>query len=713
MAKPRTRRAKKKRTSRFGWKIVVAIALLVIGFAVCAIYGIWASTFDMKDVAKMPERSVVYDYDGKFYSRLYGEDRVLVKLNEVSPHFVKALLAREDTRFHKHNGVDVIGIVRAMVRNLVHLSAKEGGSTITQQLARNSFPLGGKTLHRKLLEAFVALRIEQHFSKDEILEAYVNRIYFGSGFYGVETASRAYFGKPAAKLGLGESAMLVGLIRSPTRFSPFNNLKGSMIQRDTVLERMVGLKMISRTEADAAKRAPVNVSKRRAPVAQENYAMDALQRDIDIVLTGDQLDEGGLKIYTTIDPRLQKAAMRAVEEHLSKIENRSGYNHPKKSDFTQQQREQEAETPYLQGAVVVLDNKSGGIRALVGGRDYAESKYNRALDAKRQVGSTFKPFVYAAAYNRGLLPGAAVDDGPIRAGEIKGAANWTPENSDGGNKGIIAAAEGLVHSRNTMSVRVGELAGLDEVVHTAANVGLTELPRQPSIYLGAFEGTLRDMAVAYSVFPNDGIRRQPYIIERIDNAYGEVLYRAAHISAPAIDPGVCWMITSALQEVLNRGTASSARSLGWSKPAAGKTGTTNDYHDAWFAGYTTSLTCAVWVGLDQPAPIMSRGYGSALALPIWVEVMSAAPASHYAAAEFRSAVPQQRVVVCSVSNLLATTGCTKARSAYEIPLPVSRIPNALCTLHEGGALTRRSDPGKRRSVPESIARSFRRFFGGR
>lgn len=703
--------AKPGRRSRFGWKSWLALGLLLIAFAVCAVYGIWASTFDMKDVAKMPERSAVYDVDGQYYSRLFGEDRVLVTLRDVSPSFVTALLAREDTRFRKHAGVDLIGIVRAIVRNITHLSAKEGGSTLTQQLARNSFQLGGKNLHRKLLEAFVALRIEQHFTKDQILEAYLNRIYFGSGYYGVETASRAYFGKPAKNLTLGESALLVGLIRSPTRFSPFNNLKGSLIQRDTVLDRMVSLKMITAGQANSAKRTPIDISKRRASVAQENSAIDAVNRDLDAVLTGDQLDEGGLKIYTTIDPKLEKAAMDAVDEHLTNIEGKPGYSHPKRSAFTKEQRAQGADTDYLQGAVVVLDNRTGGVRALVGSRDYAESKYNRALDARRQVGSTFKPFVYATAFQQGMLPGASIDDSAIQPGEIKGAGNWSPENSDNLHKGILPAEEGLIQSRNTMSVRVGNLAGLKNVLHTASQAGLTDVPSQPAIYLGAFESNLRDLAVAYSVFPNNGTRRQSYIIERIDNSYGEVLYRASHLSAPALDPGVCWMITDVLGQVLTRGTAATAKSLGWTKPAAGKTGTTNDFHDAWFAGYTTSLTCAVWVGLDQPAPIIPHGYGSALALPIWVDVMSTASAQAYPAVAFKPPEPLQNVSVCSISNQLATTGCGDANCSYQIALPVSRLPTHPCPIHRGGTLNLGPDGEPRRTVPESIFRSFKKWFG--
>ena len=651
----------KKSKKKFKFRNLFILLAVAVVAVICVVYGIWASTFDLKDVETMIERSTVFDMDGRYYSRLQGENRLLVPLDKISPYFIKALLAREDTRFYKHHGVDPIGIARAIARNALHGHVREGASTLTQQLARNSLPLGGRNLHRKILEAFVAVRIENHFSKQQILENYINRIYFGSGFYGVETASLAYFGKHAADLNLSESGMLVGLIRSPNRFSPFRNLKGAYAQRDAVLNRMVDLKMITRAEADAALKSKVAVSSKRAPAIQENYAMAAVLNELDVLLSDDQIDEGGLKIYTTIDPQLQKAAASTVESQLRKIEQRTGYAHPTRAQFAAQSHDENADTPYLQGAVVVIDNRTGGIRAIVGGRDYSESTYNRALLTKRQAGSTFKPFVYAAAFAQGLSPDDSIDDGPVRVG------NWSPSNSDGTFRGPMAAQEGLIHSRNTMSVRVGEYAGVDQVCRTASSVGLGKLPRVASIYLGSFETTLKEMTTAYTVFPNNGVRKQPNIIERIDDQNGSVLYRAAHITAPALDPGVCSQINSILTQVLDRGTAATARSLGWGKPAAGKTGTTNDYHDAWFVGYTKSLTCGVWVGLDQPQTIVAKGYGAALALPVWIDVMNAASQQKYPVADFE----------------------TRRRAPAE----------------------RRAEPSDQ-SVRENFLRSFRRFFGG-
>src|SRR5438876_8374280 len=438
---------KRGRKFRLPWKLALFALPIVAIFAVLLFYAVWAQTYDLKKVGDMPERNTVFDVDGKIYSRLAGANRVKVALNEVSPFFIDALLAREDTRFFEHGGIDWRGIARALVRDVMSRSTKEGASSITQQLARNSLPLGGRTLSRKLLEAMVALRIERDFTKQQILELYVNRIYFGNGCYGVETASQAYFGKSASKLNLPEAALLAGLISSPNRFSPLKNPEGSRIQRNAVLDRMVALKKLSSADAEAAKRAKITPHPRRMPFVQENYAMDAVQRHLNLILTQDQIDNGGLSIYTTLDPSVQNAAQDALETQLAKIEHQSNFHHPVKANYHPPENgEGDTAMPYLEGAVVVVDNASGGIRALVGGRDYAQSKFNRALaPANRQVGSAFKPFVYTVAFSHGLLPGAAISDGPIRPGEIDGAGNWSPGNSDGTYGGTLPCSYGLIH----------------------------------------------------------------------------------------------------------------------------------------------------------------------------------------------------------------------------------------------------------------------------
>src|SRR6058998_1050173 len=555
-ARLRSRKAKSLRSKifRYGWKITLLAAVAAGGLAVFLFYGAWAQTFDMKKVGEMPERNTVFDVDGKIYSRLAGANRLIVSLNEVEPAFIDALLAREDTRFFQHNGIDFYGVGRALMRDLLSGSAREGASSITQQLARNSLPLGGRTINRKLLEAMVALRIEHEFTKQQILELYINRIYFGAGCYGVETASQAYFGKSASKLSLAEAAVLAGLIRSPNRFSPLRNPDGAALQRDAVLNRMVELKKISIAQAQQAKSSHINPHPKKMPMIQENYAMDAVQRDLNVLLTQDQIDQGGLYIYTTLDPAVQNVATQALESTLTRIEHQSNYHHPLKANYHPPEEGEDSSMPYLEGAVVVIDNASGGIRALVGGRDYSQSKFNRALPpANRQIGSSFKPFVYTLAFTNGLLPGAAISDGPIQPGEIEGAGNWAPGNSDGTYGGIQPASYGLIHSRNTMSVRVGQFGGLEAVQKVANDLGISQnVPHGPAIYIGSFETNLKDLTAAYSVFPNAGARKQSYIIERTDDANHKPVYRAAHITVPALDPGAAWMTSQLMEDVLTR-----------------------------------------------------------------------------------------------------------------------------------------------------------------
>jgi penicillin-binding protein 1A len=622
------------------------------------------------------------------WGRLQGENRVPVKVDEVSPNFLAALLAREDTRFYDHAGVDPKGIVRAMVRTFQ--GQQQGGSTLTQQLARNSYSALGqrKSMDRKLLEVFVALRMERTYSKEQILEHYMNRVYFGSGVYGIEMASKAYFNKPAKDLTLGEAAMIAGVIRAPTKASPYTNMKRAVAERDMVLDRLatddcaeIRQKYNISTQAvAAAKQQPLKLALRKTISTQENYAMDMVMRELETLLDEDHQDQGGLKIYTTVDPVLQDEAQKSLDRVLTKIEQRQGYPHPKKSEFTEEARKAELQPNYLQGAVVVVDNRTGGYRAIVGGRDYRESKFNRAIEAKRTIGSTFKPFVYAAGFARGLSPFSEISDGPIQPGEIVGGEGWRPGNSDDKFGGFLSVEEGLIRSRNTPTIRVGNYAGLDQVRALSDRVGLPDMPLNPQSYIGNFGATPKDVTLAYTAVANGGIKRQGYLIERIDDADGEVIYRAAHANYQAMPAHVAQTTTAVLAKVFQQGTAASAKSLGWTKPAAGKTGTTDDYHDAWFIGYTSSLTCGVWVGLDKPSTIIPRGYGSTLALPVWVDVMKKAPDQKYPAAGFRNTAPVARVVT----------------------------PRAEQVQPEAG-LRRPSPP----SEESGLLRPFRRFFGDR
>ena len=504
-----------------------------------------AAQYDLSKLGDVAERSAVYDAQGDLYSYFGGENRLVVPLGKVSSHFIDALLAREDRRFWQHHGVDVRGILRALLANRRAGHTAQGASTLTQQLARNACGLGERSLDRKILEAVLARRIEKQYSKQQILELYVNRIYFGSGCYGVEAAARSYFGKPAA--------------------------------------------------------------------------------------------EG----------------------------------------------EPEKPTDYLQAAVVLIDNRTGAIRAAVGSRDFAQSKYQRALAARRQIGSTFKPFVYATAFDRGLLPGTLIDDAKIVVGEYKDLPKkWSPENSDGEYGGLQPAANGLLKSRNTMSVRVGEYAGLEKVREVGRTAGLSDaIPDLPVVFLGGFESTVRDVTAAYTIFPNRGLYRAPYLIAKVEDSSGRVLWKAPGTEKRVISAESAWMISGILEQVMKTGTASKAGALGWKKPGAGKTGTTNKFFDAWFVGYTNSLTCGVWVGLDQPETIMEKGYGAALALPIWVDVMKQVAEKDYPTGPLTAGLASKSVTLCSVSGERATSACIAQHNAYDVTLPASRIPASTCRTH--------------------------------
>ena len=596
----------------------MGIAAILLWLLVALFYYLWALSFDLSTIGQMPQRSSIYDRNGTFYSRTIGENRVLVRYNKVSQNFVNALISREDSRFYEHHGVDP----------LVFGGMRQGASTITQQLARNSFPLGGKNFNRKFLEAAMAFRIEMEMSKEQILELYMNRIYFGSGLYGVEAASQAYFGCPASDMDLSQAALLAGLIRSPNRFSPLNNIDASIAQRNVVLERMEELGSITHEQLVRAEAEQITPRQQCLVNPLNSWAVDAILHELEQVVALDRIDTGGLRIDTTIDAGLQKAAEVAVAKRLDEVEQRP--------DFQRQHHSvkgSDASEP-LQGSLVAIDNAGGGITAIVGGRDFAKSNYNRALVAMRQVGSAAKPFVYEEAFRKGAVtPDTLVSDARLSPADLpSNSPPYNPQNSDGTFGGELPAREGLIHSRNTMSVRIGMKTGLGDIASTMERLGLAEhIPRYPSICLGSFESTLRNLTIAYTALATGGKKLQPHLIEKVTDSDGTVLFRATHGRIPVLDPAATRTTSFILTEVLTRGTAAKAAELGLRKPAAGKTGTTDRFVDAWFIGYTQGLTCGVWVGFDHPKTIMHGGYGAELALPIWVDVLESPAANHFAA----------------------------------------------------------------------------------
>lgn len=698
-----------KRILRLG--IILILGLLAIATVLAVFVGYpkfrefqkIVDSYDLAEIQAIPALSEVFDEEGNRYSRLSGEVRYVVPLSKITPLFYQAVIAREDSRFEQHHGIDLKGILRAAVSNVLAGKVEEGASTITQQLARNTFDLDENKWRRKIIEALLALKIEKQYTKDEIFEAYANRIYYGMGLYGVETASQACFGKNASAMSLSEAAILAGLIRSPNRLSPLEKSATAIRERDQVLTKMVELGFATQEQANEAKTEKMPLAKRLPPAIRDGYAMDAVIRDLNMVVAPEVIGRGGLRIYTSINRRLQMIAQDVLEKRLVEAESQEGWPHPSRSEAGPVPNS-ETSSPYVQGSLVVMDNQTGGILALVGGRDFASNPYNRAIQARRQIGSTFKPFVYAAAFERGLLPQTPIDDGPISEADFAGRKiNWSPENSDGKYGGRLPASEGLIRSRNTMTVRVGEIAGLSEVRHLATQAGLGEIPDTPAIFLGAFETTLKDLVGTYTMFPNKGVRKHPYIIERIETRNGKLLYKATKTELKCLNPGPNAILHSLLREVMKTGTGASASRLGLTIEAAGKTGTTDDYRDAWFIGYTTRLTCGVWVGMDQPQRIANKAYGSALALPIWVDFMEEASKFRFLAEKFKK--PDFRsVMICKVTKLLASPGCRFARQAIQTWIPKESLPTEICTTHKirYARATPVEPSGAQESQPEAV-----------
>ncbi|MFZ4116136.1 MAG: transglycosylase domain-containing protein [Chthoniobacterales bacterium] len=632
----------KKRLSHLSTLFKFFVALILVWSLIAGFYYLWALTFDLSKIGQMSQRSLIYDRSGAVYSLAGGENRQIVPFDRISNYFVNALISREDARFYEHHGVDPIGIARAVVRNLFLGGIRQGGSTITQQLARNSFPLGGHTMNRKLLEAAMAFRIETELSKEKILELYMNRIYFGPGLYGVESASQAYFDRPASQMTLAQGALLAGLIRSPNHLSPYNNLPGALQQEAVVLKRMKELALITPEEEEQALHEKIAAPTSRLVHFQNSWAVDAILHELSQVLPPEKIESGPLHIMSTIDAGLQRVAEKSVAKHLAEIESGSDFqeqHRPHKHPATSKNKKKtplpvvEEKMMPLQGALLAIDNASGGIVAIVGGRDYKTSKYNRAMIAERQAGSAAKPFVYEEAFRKGMTPESMVNDAHLTPAELpEGFKNYDPQNSDGTFKEFLPASYGLIHSRNTMSVRVGLGAGLEDVATTMQRLGLAEkiLP-YPSICLGSFESTLRNITAAYTALATGGERLQPHLIEEVTDADGKILFLATRGRLPALDPAATHTTTGILEKVLTEGTAARAGALGLRKIAAGKTGTTDHFFDAWFIGFTQGLTCGVWVGFDKPKTIMRGGYGAELALPIWVDFMESTAADRYPA----------------------------------------------------------------------------------
>src|SRR5919108_6064535 len=524
-----------------------------------------------------PEASRVYAVDGSVITDLSSERRVVVDLNEVPPTVSNGFVAVEDRRFWEHDGVDVRGAARATWRNIASLSFAEGFSTITMQLPRNIFPdqlPRSDKLRRKMCEIRLAGQIEKTLGKRDILKLYVNQVYLGDGKYGVEEAARGYFGKPAKGLTTAEAALLVGLVKNPEGYNPRRHPYRAIQRRNVVLDVMVREKVITAAEAAKAKTEPLRLAPPLEAAGPAPYYVAAVRSELRERF-GEDADVKGLRVYTGLDPAVQKAARDALVAQIQKLESGTygRWRHPK-PDSVRLAPAQGSGSPYLQGLVVVLDVRTGEVRGLVGGRDFTHSSYDRALQARRQPGSTFKPIVYAAALQAGLSPAARIETTPVEVGNTLGA--WRPDDLVPDSVTALSVRDALAFSSNNAAVRVGEWAGVDRVIEMARTLGITTpLPAYPAIFLGAAEVIPIEVAAAYATLGNGGHRVTPRLITRVEDARGRVLWRAPEETQYVLDEGVAFLTTSLMQDVVERGTGTAVRRGGFVHPAAGKTGTPN------------------------------------------------------------------------------------------------------------------------------------------
>ncbi len=690
--------------------LLLAVGITVYVSVLIADLKAQARTFDLNQLEQMESASVILDRNGKIFGQIYVENRQTVPYEQLPTDLINAVVAVEDAKFYQHHGYDLLGIIRATLKNVTAGHVRQGASTITQQLARNSFSLKERTFRRKLLEVFLAQRIEEQFGKQKIMELYLNRIYFGGGLYGAEAAARGYFAKSAREMSLAECATLAGLIKSPNRLSPWTDRANSREVRDFALDRMRDLGFVSRERCAAARAEQIAIGSRQNAQGQ-TYAVDYIRQQVIAAVGWDRAMNEGFRIHTTIDVDLQKVAEDSVRAHLEAIEQRPDYNHQTYATYAASFRKAKSNgtmsdqpaPEYLQGAVIGFDNATGNILVLVGGRDFEHNQYNRALQARRPAGTAMLPFVYAAAFEKGMYPGSLVEDSPLdnRAVMIGGTTGilgeWGPESAENRYEGPMTARHALVKSKNGASVRIGMNAGVDGVLQLCSAAGIrSPLRPYPATFLGSSEVTLAELALAYTIFPNGGWRpNTPHILERIEEKDGTLVWNGKEesIRKLVIKPEAAYEVHSCLADALQSGTGKAAfTQFGLKKmPSAGKTGTAYDFTDTLFAGYDSNFTCAVWAGFDKPQKIYRGAFGRELALPIWVDIMNAA-AKSYPPREIKQPANLKQIEICSRSGLLATDNCydsvksangetVQRRTTYtEIATP-SQAPTEPCNVH--------------------------------
>lgn len=606
------------------------------------------------DLSKLEPEVIASIFDEKM------EDRTFVALKEIPRILTQSVILIEDERFYSHAGIDPIGIARAFFTNIVRGRLAQGGSTLTQQMVKNFFLTHERTLRRKLNEILMATIIDFRYSKDEILEVYLNEIYFGQrgavSITGVQEASKAYFSKSVSQLTIDEAALLAAMIQAPGRYSPFRNPKNATKRRNLIIERLYKNKDIDKKQYQQSLSRPVPTKNQEKQKSRPGYFIDFVKKQLKANFPEDKLNSEGLSIFTTLDMHQQRAAEKALQTRLKNLEDKRKYL-----------KKKTAAGKFLEGALISIHPKTGFIRAYVGGRDYGKNQFDVLSQAKRQPGSTFKPFVYLTALDNDVVEppftlASRLDDQPLTL--KTGAGPWRPKNYDGKNHGIVSFRKALEMSYNIATVWLSQQIGLENIVETTELAGIQgNIKPYPSIVLGAIEVTPLNFAEAYTVFANNGIRSQALAIRRVVTSSGEILERKSLKMKRSFPHNTIFLMNQALQGVLDRGTARSTRARGFTKRAAGKTGTTSDYRDSWFVGYTPDLLAMVWVGYkDNDKTQLS---GSSGALPIWTDFMNVATAS----LPNSSFQPSNDIVIVPIdqeTGLLYHRKCSQEISEYFI-----------------------------------------------
>ena len=602
---PRKRRASSRRSP---WAMVIVVMLVL--FVGAALAG--SSVVYYVLLRELPSISALKDYRPSITTRVYAdnnelidefflEDRKVIQYEEIPKILIQAFIAAEDARFFQHKGFDMQSMSRAFFKNLEAGRIVQGGSTITQQVAKTLYLSPEKSYMRKIKEALLAYKIDRYLTKEEIITLYLNHIYLGHGTYGVEAASQGYFGKSAQNISLPEAAMLAGLPKAPSHYSPYLHPERAYQRQAYVLNRMMEDGYITQQEKDRALSKVIKLRSIKPKDKIAPYFIENIRRYIQEKYGSDVLYKEGLEVYTTLNIQMQKAASEAVERGLKEMEERQRY-----------------EKGLVQGALLAMDAKTGAIRAMVGGRDFQRSEFNRATQSRRQPGSAFKPLIYTAAFDKGMTPATVIVDEPIFYPDPQQPDGiWKPKNFDEKFWGPTTLHNALIHSRNIITIKVLEEIGVDYAASYASNMGISSpITRNLSLALGTSGVTLQELVQAYGVLANEGKKVQPYFIQKIVDRTGHIFEETQPKVEQVIDQRIAFMSSYVMQDVVESGTGQRVRKVG--RPVAGKTGTTDDTRDAWFLGFTPSLVAGVWVGFDQERPMGRQEVGGRAAAPIWL-----------------------------------------------------------------------------------------------